>query len=227
MRHTRQGFTLIELLVVISIIAILAGLLLPAITSAREKARQLEAVNNIKQISIAMSLYNDQHRRNPLTAPLTEGAPADLTTVVAHGFELLAHTQELPFKLFNSPGTPQAVTTAPNELPETGNYVGSWTAAEMAFGWDWSGPASSPSNRVVLAERPEAWGGTAVAVAFGDHSARMLEANSSDDFINDNIGGDTPDNIFDADGDGDNTGQFGRGSRNRAFVRFGDEPGGT
>jgi prepilin-type N-terminal cleavage/methylation domain-containing protein/prepilin-type processing-associated H-X9-DG protein len=103
-----RGFTLIELLVVIAIIAVLIGLLLPAVQAAREAARRIQCVNNMKQLGLAAHNYHDANQCFPPGAISMQifgqptGSPSDGTWAMSRScfIAMLAYLEQ--GNLYNS-----------------------------------------------------------------------------------------------------------------------------
>ena len=88
--HRRAAFTLLELLVVIAIIAVLVGMLLPAVQKVREAASRTRCVNNLKQLALAAHAYHDVYNRLPTAADA--GSPSYTSLFV----ELLPYIEQDP-----------------------------------------------------------------------------------------------------------------------------------
>jgi prepilin-type N-terminal cleavage/methylation domain-containing protein/prepilin-type processing-associated H-X9-DG protein len=142
-----RGFTLIELLVVIAIIGILAGILLPVLSRARESARKTQCMSNVKQIGMGLIMYANE---NSETFPSSTASNPSMASI-----NLLYDTYISDNKVFNCPSD-TTVTAATNAGMSVSTSGGSeyFTSAQCSYGYDRSHSQADDADVALLADRP-------------------------------------------------------------------------
>lgn len=188
-----SGFTLIELLVVVSIIAILAGMLLPVIGIVRETARQSQCGKNQSQILGAMVAYASQEDTGwpdprgaswkvPYVATGVVSA-TDAPRFTAGAFELAAVKLAVANSMFRCPsaavGGPNnnvkpSISAASTDWGWSGSSVGA-----VSYAFDWSSPPDPGSARVILADRDAKYHADVAMACFGDAHVKKLKKHPS------------------------------------------------
>jgi len=119
--NSKRAFTLVELLVVIAIITILAALLMPVLSQAKEKAWRAQCVNNFKQLALGLQMYADDHA-DQLPGPVWLGSYEEYDN---------QDFPRLPYYIFSYLGLPAAQSTPQlcplSRCPSAARH---WTAAE-------------------------------------------------------------------------------------------------
>jgi prepilin-type N-terminal cleavage/methylation domain-containing protein/prepilin-type processing-associated H-X9-DG protein len=141
----RRGFTLIELLVVIAIIAILAAILFPVFSRAREKARQSTCLNNVKQVAMGMMMYAQDYDEIYPTAFMP-----DVVGSIAWQTLIYPYTKSMQVTICPSHSFDYtAAWVSPNNLNEFGNPSTVFKVSyqlNIISTWNWTVWADGPGN---------------------------------------------------------------------------------
>ena len=155
-----KGFTLIELLVVISIIAILASMLMPALSGAKEKANSVKSIANLKALGTSMAMYAMDNK------DIFPGADTQDETGVRKTFKVLIDDQKISLKVFECPGFPSTPVDSGTEV------IGSAYGLNVVT----MDRSTARSTTIHVGDSPVYWGGNKFFNAlFTDASVKEIK----------------------------------------------------
>ncbi len=145
-----KGFTLMELLIVIGIIGLLAGILLPVLSRAKESARRTQCASNIRQIGMGLIMYANENE---------EVFPQDVTTVVERpsmrSLNMLYNTYISDKKIFKCPSDAK-VTKLTNAGMSISTANDSFDQIECSYGYDYTHTQADDAGVALVSDRPPA-----------------------------------------------------------------------